>query len=271
MELRTLSVEDVLQIHEILVADFAASNDPISPPGLRSMGLLQSAVGRQTTGIGDTLKYPDPVDNAATLLYGLCNDHPFHNGNKRTALVATLVHLDKNKLTVFHTSQRELYDLMLKVASHTLLGSIDKRAKNPKVQASADEEVQKIARWLRERTDRVRRGERQITYREMRRILERFGYKLERPNNNMIEVVRYTEEEKGILRRRVERVRKHVGTIGWPGESREMAISDIKKVRQMCRLCEEDGVDSDAFYNETAVIDSFVNRYRSLLRRLAKV
>ena len=104
MDLRTLSAEDVLQIHEILVADFQESGDPISPPGVRSVSLLQSAVGRQTTGIGSVLKYPDPIFNAATLLYGLCNDHPFHNGNKRTALVAALVHLDRNKFTLYDTS-----------------------------------------------------------------------------------------------------------------------------------------------------------------------
>ena len=61
-----------------------------------------------------------------------------------------------------------------------------------------------------------------------------------------------------------------MGTVGWPGEHCETGIGAIKKVRQICRLREEDGIDSDAFYNETAIIDSFVNRYRSVLRRLAK-
>ncbi len=236
------------------------------------MSLLQSAVGRQTTSIGDILKYPAPIQNASTLLYGLCNDHPFYNGNKRTALVAMLVHLDKNKLTLFHTFQNDLYGLMIKVASHTLGVRIDKRAKRPKVRyCSADDEVEAITNWLEDRADRVRRGERQITYRDLRRILERFGYHLENPDNNMIEIVKYTEEKKGWIRRRVEPVRTHMGTIGWPGENREMYIKDIKKVRQICRLREEDGVDSDAFYSDTAIIDSFVNRYRAVLRRLAKV
>jgi prophage maintenance system killer protein len=104
--LATLTAEDVLTIHEYLINDFAATSDPISPPGVRSVALLESAVGRQHTGTGSTLKYPDPIDNAATLLYGVCLDHPFHNGNKRTALVAMLVHLDKNHLCLFNTSQK---------------------------------------------------------------------------------------------------------------------------------------------------------------------
>lgn len=272
MDLCVLSVEEVLQIHETLVAEFAASKDPISPPGVRSMDLLQSAVERQNTNLGGVLKYSDPISNAATLLYGLCQDHPFHNGNKRTALVAMLVHLDKNKLTLFHTAQNDLYDLMLNVASHSLGVRIDRRAKNPKpIKMSADEEVGYVIRWIKDRADRLRRGERQISYRDLKRILERFSFFLERPNNNMIDIVKYADEKKSWLSSQIVRFRKHVGTVGWPGENRIVPVGEIKKVRNICKLREEDGVDSDAFYNETAVIDSFVNRYRTVLRRLAKV
>ena len=271
MDLRVLTAEEVLLIHEILVRDFAESHDPISPPGLRSLDLLHSAVGRQLTSFGPTLKYSESIPNAATLLYGLCNDHPFHNGNKRTALVAMLVHLDRNKLTLFHTSQNELYELMLRVASHELFGRPSKRERRPRRAPPADHEVAKIAEWLKERADRVKRGERQITYRELRRVLERFDYFLVHPKGNAIEIVKKVEERRGLFPRRTVSVNKHIDTIPWPGESRQMAVSDIKKVRNICRLREEDGVDSDAFYDDTAVIDTFVNRYRSVLRRLARV
>ena len=66
MDLQMLTVEDVLRIHEILVADFAASADPIVPAGVKSIDLLASAVSRQLTGSGNTLKYSDTVDNAAS-------------------------------------------------------------------------------------------------------------------------------------------------------------------------------------------------------------
>src|SRR5438105_4615900 len=84
------------------------------------MALLESAVGRQWVGFGDRLKYPNPVENAATLAYGLCCDHAFHNGNKRTALVAMLVHLDRNKWSLFEVGQNALYALIIDVAEHTL-------------------------------------------------------------------------------------------------------------------------------------------------------
>jgi hypothetical protein len=90
-DVRFLTVEDVLSIHEILVADFAHAGDPISPAGPRGMALVESAVGRQMTSLGGVLKYPEPIGNVATVAFGLCCDHPFHNGNKRTALVSLLV------------------------------------------------------------------------------------------------------------------------------------------------------------------------------------
>lgn len=65
------------------------------------------------------------------------------------------------------------------------------------------------------------------------------------------------------------RVRRRIGNVPWPGETREMGIRDIKKVREICRLREEDGIDSVSFYDYMVVVDSFVNRYRKVLRRLA--
>jgi len=47
IEPRTLSCEDVVAVHEALVADFAGTQDPISPPGISGMTLLESAVSRQ--------------------------------------------------------------------------------------------------------------------------------------------------------------------------------------------------------------------------------
>ena len=109
--LNTLSPDEVRAIHEVLAADFAAAADPISPPGVKSQHLLESAVSRQFTGYEGKLKYSTSVTNAAALTYGVCCNHPFHNGNKRTSLVAMLCHLDKNDLMFSEkVSHDELYD-----------------------------------------------------------------------------------------------------------------------------------------------------------------
>lgn len=93
-----LSEVEVLQIHEALIADFAAADDPISPPGLRSEHLLSSALTRPQTSLGEEWKYPTVELAAAALLHSLVMNHPFHNGNKRTGVVAMLVFLDSNGL-----------------------------------------------------------------------------------------------------------------------------------------------------------------------------
>lgn len=265
-----LTIEDVLQIHETLVAEFSKCGDPISPPGVKNIGLLESAVGRQWTGNGLTLKYPDPISNAATLLYGICCDHPFHNGNKRTALVCMLAHLEKNKLTVFDTSQDELYSLMIRVADHSIAIKQDPRRKRPATRPSPDKEVEAIDDWIRRRASKVTRGERQITYKELRRILESFDYSLKNPKKNLIDIIRYEKTTKGLFHKRTETIEKHIGAIDFPGDNLFVSMKVLKLTRKICKLTEEDGVDSTAFYDEAAVVDSFVNRYRTILRKLAR-
>jgi death on curing protein len=266
----SLSVDDVLRIHDVLIEDFVKSGDPIGTSGVRDMGLLESAVSRQHVGLGTTLKHPDPLGSAATLTFGLCLDHPFVNGNKRTALVALLVHLDRNKLCLYGTSQDDLYALMLGIADHTLGIRVDPRRRDrPLPQRTADDEVAAIKTWLKKRAEQVRRGERPITYRQLRQILGKFGLTLENPNSNTIEVFKNEHRRSGLLRRD-RTVKTRIATIGYRDEGTEVSFRDLKNIRDLCSLTEDHGVDSQAFYGDADVIDAFVIRYRAVLRRLAK-
>ncbi len=150
---QTLSYDEVLDIHNVLVDDFANSKDPIDPPGIRDDGaLLDSAVSRQYVGYENEYKYPTPVINAASLCYGVCCNHAFHNGNKRTALVVLLCHLDKNNLTLKEDiHQDELYRLMLKIASHRF-------APKRKLHDTSDLEVKEIGAWINKRTRKLKKG-----------------------------------------------------------------------------------------------------------------
>jgi death-on-curing protein len=264
-----LSVEEVMKIHEVLANDFENSPNPIEPRGVRSSALLESAVGRQFTGLGSILKYTDPISNAATLAFGLCCDHAFHNGNKRTALVSMLVHLDRNLLTLFDTDRGDLFKLMIGIADHSFAATHDRRIRT-KLKVTMDDEISGVTRWLQQRAKRIRRGEKVIVYRELRSILRSFDYHLENPKDNSIDIVRHEIIKKGFFLKREVQVSKRVGSMAWPGENREVAIKELKKVREICRLREEDGTDSTSFYSYSAVVDSFVNRYRAVLRRLAK-
>jgi death-on-curing protein len=282
---KILTAEDVLLVHEILVRDFAGSKDPILPAGVKDLGLLESAVGRQHVSFRGELKYKTPIQSAATLTYGVCNNHPFHNGNKRTALVAMLAHLDRNDLTLMGT-QRDLFGMILAVATHSVV-DLQSRAR-PRARGSKrkktsgrgtpsrslpDLEVAAIASWIQERARKPRRGEKQITFRELGRILRRFGFELCVPasgRGNHRDVIRLEEREVGLIRKRRETKRQRIGTIGYKDEGTFISIRDMKKIRELCGLREEDGVDSAAFYDAEAVIDAFVNHYRGVLNRLAR-
>ena len=66
--------------------------------GLREEALLESAVAApQATMMGEPLM-TDPVEIAAAYLFYLCRNHPFVDGNKRTALATCLVFLSENEL-----------------------------------------------------------------------------------------------------------------------------------------------------------------------------
>lgn len=117
---------------------------------------------------------------------------------------------------------------------------------------------------------KVKRGEKHLTYRELRRILESFGYTLANPHDNTIEVLRYEWVKKGILSRERVRTTKRIGKIGYRDEGTVVALKEMKRLRELCGLREEDGVPSDTFYENASVVDAFVNRYRTVLRRLGR-
>lgn len=266
LTIRTLDVDDVLEIYGILVLDFAEADDPISPAGVRDLGLLESAVNRQHTGYGGLVKYPTPVLNAASLCYGICCDHAFHNGNKRAALVALLVHLDHNDLCLPSVTQDQLYEVMIAVAGHTITRQAD-----GKKRVNSDEEVEALAKWLRKRSEKVTRGEHPITYRQLRHTLSNYGFYLENAGGNSADLVEYEKVTKGLFRKRIEKRRRRIASIGYRDEGTVISKSEVKKVRRLCKLSEADGVDSTMFYSSGAVIDAFVNKYRKALRRLARV
>lgn len=80
----------VRAIHEEVLAAHGGA------PGLRDAALLESAVAApQATSAGKAL-LRDAVEIAAAYLFYLCRNHPFVDGNKRTALAACLVFLEAN-------------------------------------------------------------------------------------------------------------------------------------------------------------------------------
>ena len=68
--------------------------------------------------------YPSIYDKAAQLCYGLANNHPFTDGNKRTALHSMYVYLIINGFDIMAT-QQDVENMIIDVASGngTYIGS----------------------------------------------------------------------------------------------------------------------------------------------------
>jgi death-on-curing protein len=99
----------VLAIHDRQLAEFGGSN------GLRDPNLLESALARpqQLHAYGDPP--PDLAQLAANLAFGLAHNHPFVDGNKRTAYVTYRTFLALNGADL-EAKDEEKYLTMLALA-----------------------------------------------------------------------------------------------------------------------------------------------------------
>lgn len=104
------TVQDIYELHIQLKETFILSS------GIRDENLLASAVNTPfQTFMGNDL-YPSLYDKAAQLCYGIANNHPFIDGNKRTALHSMYVYLIINGFDIT-ASQQEVENLIINVAA----------------------------------------------------------------------------------------------------------------------------------------------------------
>jgi death on curing protein len=108
-----LDVDDVIWIHDVQIELFGGQN------GIRDRGLLESAVAMPQQGFGGEYLHDDLFVMAAAYAFHLAKNHPFIDGNKRTALASCLDFLDVNGIVVTDENGR-LYETMLSVATGTL-------------------------------------------------------------------------------------------------------------------------------------------------------
>ncbi len=82
---------------------------------VRSLGALESALNSPLATFDGTDLYPDIVEKVAMLLNSITNNHPFIDGNKRTAFVVTATILEDNGYKTQFT-QEEVVSFMLQIA-----------------------------------------------------------------------------------------------------------------------------------------------------------
>ena len=108
-----LGVDNVLAIHDRMVREFGGE------PSVRDFGLLESAVMMPAARFGGQFLHDGIPAMAAAYLFHLCRNHPFVDGNKRTALAAAEVFilLNGGRLTA---TDKELEEITLGVADGTV-------------------------------------------------------------------------------------------------------------------------------------------------------
>ena len=104
-----LSQTVVLKIHERQIERFGGT------PGIRDEGLLESALAQPQVTFGGELLHTTIYEQAAAYLYHIAMNHPFIDGNKRTAFAAmdTFLRLTGYSLNL---TDEQAYRLVMQVA-----------------------------------------------------------------------------------------------------------------------------------------------------------
>jgi len=104
------TIQDIYELHKQLENAFILSS------GVRDENLLASAVYTPFQTFMENDLYPSIYDKAAQLCYGIANNHPFTDGNKRTALHSMYVYLIINGFDITAT-QQDVENMIIDVAA----------------------------------------------------------------------------------------------------------------------------------------------------------
>ena len=122
-----LTREEILRFHERLIEQYGGSH------GIRDENLLDSALSVPFQSFGDFEFYPTVLEKAVRLCFGLVENHPFIDGNKRVGAMALLTTLNINNISL-RTDSDELSEVTLSLSS----GKID---------------YEDLLRWVREHVE----------------------------------------------------------------------------------------------------------------------
>lgn len=109
----SLTLEQLLEIHTIVVQETGGA------VGLRDLGRVEAALATQTQRVFGEELYTTLFEKSAALIRGIVADHPFVDGNKRTALLVGLTFLSLNNVQLV-AKPGEIEDFAVRVATDHL-------------------------------------------------------------------------------------------------------------------------------------------------------
>lgn len=253
-DIRYLNKQEVLKIHEELVNDFKSGINPIYPPGLKDEGLLEMAISHPRTSYNDIFKYKTLESAAAATMYALSMNHCFHNGNKRTSIVALLVFLDRHN-TFLTCDEDDIFRMSLMMSDHMI---------SPGKYLSPDGEIYELTKWVHSNIKIMQKGERTITFRRLNQILNDFDcriYSDGRVERTYFEKNIFGLNHKKILRSKIPKLQ----------QGHEVDKGLVKRIREELQLDCDHRIDTDSFYyGRSFSASEFIYKYKNLFRRLAK-
>ncbi len=262
----TVGLHQVLKAHFLIVDFFAQEGGGVGGVGPKSIDLLHSAIYRQFVSYGGKDKWATPLEKCATLLFGLVKDHPFHDANKRTAFLVTLLQLERLG-RMPRIKQREFEDFVVEVADNKL----QKYARfREALDEENDPEIRFIADFLKRNTRDIDRRSYTVTFHELNQIIKKHNFELVSPSGNFINLVQveYRPKYLGILGPKIRRETR-VAQIGFPGWKKQVGKGALKTVRDATRLTPEKGYDSKTFFHGADPLHVLIDTYAEPLRRLA--
>lgn len=111
--MKQLTIVQIIQMHDLLIAKTGGCS------GIRDENLLSSALANPYQTFEGLYIYPTTEAQAARLAFGLINNHPFVDGNKRIGILAMLTFLELNNIFLDYTDS-ELISLGLGIADHSV-------------------------------------------------------------------------------------------------------------------------------------------------------
>ena len=103
------SIDLVKKIHKKIILETGGSY------GIRDVNLLKSALEIPFQTFGGEDLYPSNIEKAAKLLESIIKNHPFIDGNKRTAYVLFTLYLEFNNLNI-NATEDEKYEFVINIA-----------------------------------------------------------------------------------------------------------------------------------------------------------
>jgi death-on-curing family protein len=241
-----INTNTIIYIHDYLTNYFKDLEDPIQPPGIKNRGGIESAASRPDLNP----EYDSPYLKGAALFHSIINNHPFHNGNKRTALLSTIYYLGEFGILIEQCSDEELYEFTRRVAAHEIC-------------ENRIDEVAIIAEQLEKFSRTQSKGDRPLKFRKLEAILNEFGFTL--IDYGKVCKIRNQDTNKTIKGVTVKKKGKN--------GKEDFDPQYISKLRKLLNLTPENGIDSMRFYGEEGVsedLNNFMKIRIEVMKKLAK-